>query len=632
MDQPTMFNSSDDDDDEGDDGAGAHGPDLDPGYSPVATDAQTDTRNQLPPMVHLQEFFCPVCGPVRLRPSEVAVLNHYAFNRLRYVYQLGQTSLVYPGTTHTRFEHALGTLHVAEMMIASLNRNTVNETLNHPQGDWVADAPLGPAEVAFTRLAALLHDVGHIPAGHTFEDELGLLKPHDSDERLRMVLDKDSWLEESEKPLREVIDQEYRDLSFQTGLGSATDALLALISRDRPQEHPAANQTGFRVGVCRSIVSDTVCADLLDYLHRDWLHLGKTRHFDNRIFDYMELRKRPGRAGQDESVVVVNVRARDQLRFDAVTAILDMLESRYQLFEIALFHRTKLTATAMLERAVAELADSKGTARDLWLGGLLPQLLECDDVEMLDLLRKLAMEAAGQKRPGREHDRLDAAARILRDLRMRRLYKKLHHVTEPELGDPTAAEVQTLYEGGGLELDDKREVAQRRLHAVRLLEEDFGLPPCSIVMYCPPRKMNSKLAEVQVLLNQQVITLDRHEAGAGRNSLTAGMLAAQKARFERLWRVQFAVRKDVRDRMQASGVFGLLVDAIDLLVLGRTPRPGDGLYEGAFRLATELGGREWASPLKNRRLVEVGAYNRSARYVGEYPTRALSLRQFIGDE
>ena len=57
----------------------------------------------------------------------------------------------------------------------------------------------------------------------------------------------------------------------------------------------------------------------------------------------------------DHSQLVLNLRGGDRIRTDAVTAVLELLESRYQLAEIALFHRTKLSATAMLERAVAEL-------------------------------------------------------------------------------------------------------------------------------------------------------------------------------------------------------------------------------------------------------------------------------------
>src|SRR4051794_17639798 len=44
--------------------------------------------------------------------------------------------------------------------------------------------------------------------------------------------------------------------------------------------------------VCRDLIGNTICADLLDYLHRDWLHLGKPKHFDDRLLEYLEIRSR----------------------------------------------------------------------------------------------------------------------------------------------------------------------------------------------------------------------------------------------------------------------------------------------------------------------------------------------------
>jgi HD superfamily phosphohydrolase len=47
-----------------------------------------------------------------------------------------------------------------------------------------------------------------------------------------------------------------------------------------------------KLSVCRDIVGNTICADLLDYLVRDWFHIGKAFDLDERIFQLMEVRKR----------------------------------------------------------------------------------------------------------------------------------------------------------------------------------------------------------------------------------------------------------------------------------------------------------------------------------------------------
>src|SRR5205823_14247951 len=98
----------------------------------------------------------PLWNNIRLEPQALAVLDTPAVQRLRYVRQLGHAFLVYPGATHTRFEHALGAYHLARRVVAEL-------------GD--ADSAEGLA----VRLAALLHDIGHYPFSHALE-EAGL--PH----------------------------------------------------------------------------------------------------------------------------------------------------------------------------------------------------------------------------------------------------------------------------------------------------------------------------------------------------------------------------------------------------------------------------------------------------------------------
>src|SRR5919201_3912822 len=79
---------------------------------------------------------------IRLESEALAVIDTPAFQRLRYVRQLGHAFLVYPGATHTRFEHALGTYHLARRATSDLKLH----------------------------LAALLHDVGHYPFSHALEE------------------------------------------------------------------------------------------------------------------------------------------------------------------------------------------------------------------------------------------------------------------------------------------------------------------------------------------------------------------------------------------------------------------------------------------------------------------------------
>jgi HD superfamily phosphohydrolase len=101
----------------------------------------------------------------------VALLETREVQRLRRVRQLGLTSLVFPGAEHSRFAHALGAAHV---MVRLLDRVAAC------QGDLPADARLDPRRVREAVAAALLHDLGHGPFSHLFEDVLPDARSHEA--------------------------------------------------------------------------------------------------------------------------------------------------------------------------------------------------------------------------------------------------------------------------------------------------------------------------------------------------------------------------------------------------------------------------------------------------------------------
>jgi len=580
-----------------------------------------------------KETLLPVTGMVRLSRRELRVIDHPAFQRLFEIYQLGLAYLVYRGATHMRGEHAIGTLEEATKLAEASRRNAGSADVT-PGNDWQPAEPLSNVELSFVRLAALLHDVGHISAGHTLEDELGLLSHHDADARIEMVLDKTTWHERPYRPLRELIDELYgadaaaagqRDPSGE--LRSASQLLLLLISRDH-KDAEASPDTALRIGVCRDIVGNTICADLLDYLHRDLLHLGKPRIFDPRLLEYIEIRTRLV-VGRRHDRVVINLRGTPRPRPDAITAILDLLEARYQLAEIALFHRVKNSASGMLERAIAELRDTFPVADQAdALAALTSRLLECSDLEMLALFESEL--ASRRNRPNAR--RVDGAIDLLRRVRVRQLHRDLEILYEDDVGGPEAVRVivERFSEHPDLKGEEARQAlrdaADSRLLALRTLEQDFGLDPGSIVMYCPSPKMNTKLAEVGIYYNGVVNSLANLDIG-GR--LTGGHLDAQQRRFRRLWRISFAIDRDAYDKLNNNGSLELLREAIRGVVLRQPAYEAKPVEDVVRAIAQDLIGLD-GSPWHGRQLVEP-ALNREQPDFG-YPGDAPSIRSFIGEK
>lgn len=100
----------------------------------------------------------PVYGFITLQ-SEIIfdIISHRYFQRLRHIKQLGLTDYVYPGALHTRFQHALGALHLMGKALDTLRYKGVE---------------ISAEEYEASQLAILLHDVGHGPFSHALEDSL----------------------------------------------------------------------------------------------------------------------------------------------------------------------------------------------------------------------------------------------------------------------------------------------------------------------------------------------------------------------------------------------------------------------------------------------------------------------------
>jgi len=98
----------------------------------------------------------PIYGLISIKePIIHEIIEHPYFQRLRRISQLGLVNLVYPGANHTRFQHALGTLHLMQKVITHLNT----------KGNFISEK-----DATDLKLAILLHDIGHGPFSHALEN------------------------------------------------------------------------------------------------------------------------------------------------------------------------------------------------------------------------------------------------------------------------------------------------------------------------------------------------------------------------------------------------------------------------------------------------------------------------------
>jgi HD superfamily phosphohydrolase len=502
-----------------------------PGNPGLPLSAETDTLNKLPidqpsTKAERQEFFLPVTGFVWFYPEEVRVINHPAFQRLSRINQLGQAHLVFRGATHKRIEHVLGVVGVVQRMISAVQFNSEK---SRARGRVGFSAPLSDQEQRFVRLGALLHDIGHLAAGHTLEDELEIIDKHDADERLDLIWDKPDWDGSADRgvlTLRQVIDAEFKKY-VPPGLASkgfsATD-IVRLLIRKRPTADKYAEKQGqieksseIRQHVCSNMIGNTICADLLDYIYRDWYHVGKPRSAEDRIFQYMEIRRlkkadailpaTPLKADYQDRFVI-SLGEKTKIRTDGVSAILGLLEWRYELAETVLFHRTKLAAGAMLDRALYEVWESQDEK------SLVDRLLPLSDDQLIDEALK---DARTQRTSTERSENFDAAISLLQKLRDRALFKELRTFDSTNLPQPYIPDIKKSYAGLGAAT---KEGAKCRAQTARLLETDFELPPGSIAIYCSHVK--PKIAEVSIDVDGEISTFSEFEK-KHKNRLSGGI-------------------------------------------------------------------------------------------------------------
>lgn len=401
-----------------------------------------------------------VSGDVQVTETERQIIDTPAFQRLRRIKQLGTSYLVYPSAVHTRYEHSLGTLKMADIMVDKVNQAA---TIQKSKGVITA-VKIDNEDRIIIRLAALLHDTTHIPFGHTLEDECCLFVGHDS----------------SEKRFKHFFGEKSDIGSILIErIGQPNYELLLKILKTKRKETYILGKKAF----ISDIVKNTVCADLLDYLQRDVNACNLDLGFGKRFLDYLFLTNRT-ETHNKKKVETVRLTIRvwkekeKRHRRDLIDELLNLLNCRFFLGAAVYYHHAKMITAAMVSRAVQQAIDDHVlTEKELWDLG--------DD----ELLYKLA-----------NNKKSELAKTLANSILKRSLYDDFFVRTRLEVEAKEINLLNTLEENYHL---NKR----YRLNEENSLTANCRMEDGSVLIYCPDPEMSIKEAQMLVLWKGQAIPL-----------------------------------------------------------------------------------------------------------------------------
>ena len=239
----------------------------------------------------------PLWNNIRVDPVALRLVDTPAFQRLRYVRQLGLAYLVYPGASHSRFEHALGTYHLARRTLALFAEQDDIPTLD-------------PEACRLVRYAALLHDIGHYPFSHALE-EIGAVH--------------------HEEVARPLIMQ-----------GAVSDILRNALGDDAPRRIMDLIR-GRSESPLQGLISGSLDLDKIEYLKRDAFMCG-VNYGDidaDRLLDSLTVVENP--EGGEPMVGIFE---------KGLSALESLLFAKYQMYRNVYWHHAVRSATVMYMRLV----------------------------------------------------------------------------------------------------------------------------------------------------------------------------------------------------------------------------------------------------------------------------------------
>ncbi|MDD5559003.1 HD domain-containing protein [Candidatus Methylomirabilis sp.] len=252
---------------------------------------------------NIHEIRDPIHVFVRLDSHERQVLDSRPFQRLRHIHQLALSHLVYPGCTHRRFEHSLGVMELAGRVFDVITQQDAITDEIKQQLPQISCTDALAYWKRVLRMAALCHDIGHLPFSHTSEDLLPAGWTHEilTAEIIKSAEMQDIW-QNMTPPLR------------------AEDIVKLAIGPKKAAKVGVKAFSDWEAILAEIIVGDAFGVDRMDYLLRDSYHAGVTYgKFDHyRLIDTLRILTPPpvkktermeaeGRSADDSKEVMLGI-------------------------------------------------------------------------------------------------------------------------------------------------------------------------------------------------------------------------------------------------------------------------------------------------------------------------------------
>jgi HD superfamily phosphohydrolase len=337
----------------------------------------------------------PVHTFIEMDAHERLVIDSEAFQRLRHIHQLALSSLVYPGASHTRFEHSLGVIEVAGRIYDVVTRDDkLSDEIRElvPRRGSLEDT----VSRSLVRLAALCHDTGHLPYSHAAEEEL-LPDGWDHERITYAILHSDAML------------AAFKQMPHKPD--PAEIGKIALGPRKVEKLGLELSFSTWEAILAEMVVGDSFGADRVDYLLRDSINLGVAYgRFDHERLIHT-LRILPA-ATEERGESVAKAEREPQLGIErgGLEAAEALWLARYFMFSQVYFHPTRLIYDQHLRDFLAAWLPDGRFSTDV-----------AGHLRLTDAEVAAAMRAAERDDSAPGHD---AARRILRRDHFRVVYQR----------------------------------------------------------------------------------------------------------------------------------------------------------------------------------------------------------------